>query len=65
LDSAGRVSFKKDGLWLNYSIADGNQSPYADVLIGNIKHWLEDYSEVAELIEKLPLIDRGELSKKW
>ncbi|MCG6894908.1 MAG: metalloregulator ArsR/SmtB family transcription factor, partial [Desulfobacteraceae bacterium] len=29
LEDAGLVASQKDGLWVNYSLADGAQSPYA------------------------------------
>ena len=61
LEEAGLVDSKKDGLWVNYFLADGNQSPYAACLLGNIKHWLEDNPEVSELNKKIPFLNRSEL----
>jgi len=34
LENAGLVSRKKDGLWVNYQLADGSRSPYAATLPG-------------------------------
>ena len=61
LEEAGLVYYKKDGLWVNYFLADGTHSPYAASLLGNIRHWLEDDPEVAELNKKVPFLNRSEL----
>jgi ArsR family transcriptional regulator len=54
----GLVISHKDGLWVNYKLADGHQSPYAANLIGNMRHWLGDEPEIAEILQSLPQIDR-------
>lgn len=61
LEDAGLVDYQKDGLWVNYFLADGTRSPYAASLLGNIKHWLEDDPEVTELNKKVPFLNRSEL----
>jgi len=63
LEEAGLVEYQKDGLWVNYYLADGNHSPYAASLLGNIKHWLDDDPEVADLIKQAPFLNREELCK--
>lgn len=63
LEEAGLVDYQKDGLWVNYYLADGNRSPYAASLLGNIKHWLDDDPEVADLIKQAPFLNREELCK--
>ncbi len=47
LEEAGLVDYKKDGLWVNYFLADGNASPYAASVLGNLKHWLEEDPEIS------------------
>jgi len=64
LEEAGLVDFKKDGLWVNYYLTDGKESPYASSTMGNLRHWLEDEPEMAELIKKLPHIRREEICKR-
>lgn len=64
LEEAGLVDFKKDGLWVNYLVTDGMKSPYASSLMGNLRHWLENEPEIAELIKKLPHIRREEICKR-
>jgi ArsR family transcriptional regulator len=64
LEDAGLVQYQKDGLWVNYRLADGRSSPYAASLLGNLKHWLEDDFEIAGLAEKIPNIHRENIKKK-
>ena len=64
LENAGVVAYSKDGLWINYFLADGSSSPYAASILGNLKHWLENDLEIREMIEKLPLIQREKICKK-
>ena len=64
LESAGLVGYKKDGLWVNYHITGGDDSPYAANLLGNLRHWLQDNPEIKSLLEKLPTIRREEVCKR-
>ncbi|MDD5722555.1 MAG: metalloregulator ArsR/SmtB family transcription factor [Syntrophales bacterium] len=61
MEDAGLIAFHKEGLWVNYTLADGSSSPYAASLIGNLKHWLEDDPEVAGLALQLPHIHREDI----
>ena len=63
LEEAGLVDYKKEGLWVNYYLADGNTSPYAASLLGNLKHWLEDDPEISDLVAIVPLLNREALCK--
>ena len=58
LEEAGLITFYKDGLWVNYTLADGSESPYAASLIGGLKHWLEDDPAIKALMGRLPEIQR-------
>ena len=64
LEDAGLISSKKDGLWVNYMIADGVESPYAANLIGNLKHWLDNDPDIRMLVEQLPGIDRSNICSR-
>ena len=61
LEDAGLISYQKDGLWINYKLADGMQSPFAANLIGNMRHWLENDPEIKALVGQLPNIDRKDI----
>ena len=64
LEDAGLVASHKDGLWVNYTLADGRQSPFAASLLGNLRHWLNDEPEISALVEKTAHIDRFEILNK-
>jgi ArsR family transcriptional regulator, arsenate/arsenite/antimonite-responsive transcriptional repressor len=63
LEEAGLVDYKKEGLWVNYFLADGRGSPYAASLLGNLKHWLNEDAEIAELMKKAPFISRVDICR--
>ena len=63
LEDAGLVTHTKDGLWVNYRLADGSQSPYAATLLGSLKHWLGEEKDIKDLIEKLTTIHRDGICK--
>jgi ArsR family transcriptional regulator len=64
LEESGLVNFQKEGLWVNYFLADGKSSPYAGTLLGNLQHWLNEDAEVSALIKKVPFLNREELCRK-
>jgi len=63
LEAAGLVDYQKDGLWVNYYPADGHHSPYAANLLGNIKHWLNDDPDLADLMKQATFLNREEICK--
>ncbi len=64
LEDAELVRSFKDGLWVNYSLSNGSGSPYSASMIGNLKHWLDNESEILKLNEILPGIDRHDIVGK-
>jgi ArsR family transcriptional regulator, arsenate/arsenite/antimonite-responsive transcriptional repressor len=64
LEDAGLVSYRKSGLWVNYSVSDGSSSPYAASILGNLKHWLQEDPEIATLIGELADIDRVRICRR-
>ena len=64
LEEAGLVESDKDGLWVNYRLTDGNSSPYAATVLGNLRHWLNEDRQIADLIERLPSIRREDVCKQ-
>jgi len=61
LEEAGLIAYYKDGLWVNYSLTDGTDSPYAANLLGSLRHWLDDDPELATMVEQLPTIRREDI----
>ena len=64
LEDAGLVRSFKDGLWVNYSLADGSDSPYSASMIGNLKHWLDEEEDIRDLNRVLPGIRRENIVGK-
>ena len=58
LEDAGLITYFKEGLWVNYRLADGARNPYAASLLGNLRHWLDDEADVIALKARLPEIHR-------
>jgi len=63
LEDAGLVSSHKDGQWVNYYLTDGANSPYVASILGNLKHWINNDPEIAELIDKLTSIRREDICR--
>jgi len=61
LEEAGLITFFKDGLWVNYSLSDGTDSPYAANLLGCLRHWLDEDPGLADIVDKLPTIRREDI----
>jgi ArsR family transcriptional regulator, arsenate/arsenite/antimonite-responsive transcriptional repressor len=61
LEEAGLATYKKEGLWVNYALSDGSDSPYAASILGSLKHWLDDDPQVADLNTRLPGIKREQI----
>ena len=64
LEDAGLIAHYKDGLWVNYALADGDASPFAASMIGNLKHWLKNDPEIDRLVKRLPDICRETICRK-
>ncbi|MGB5422356.1 MAG: metalloregulator ArsR/SmtB family transcription factor [Desulfobacterales bacterium] len=63
IEEAGMITYSKDGLWVNYRLADGAKNQYVASLLGNLRHWLEDDPEVEALLNRLPEIRREFICK--
>ena len=64
LEEAGVVDYQKDGLWVNYYLENAYNNPYVAVMLRNLEHWLDDDPQIAELIERVPFLDRKILCSK-
>lgn len=63
LEEAGLVTYRKDGLWVNYTLSDGSDNPYAASMLGNIRHWLEDDADVGNLGAQVHEIHRQQICR--
>ena len=64
LEEAGLISFTKDGLWVNYSLSDGTENPYAAAMLAALKSWLEEEGEIQDLLLRIPTINRERICRK-
>jgi ArsR family transcriptional regulator len=64
LEEAGLVDYRKDGLWVNYSLVNGSSNPYAAGMLRELREWLEDHSELSELLKKAPFVSRELICRK-
>jgi ArsR family transcriptional regulator, arsenate/arsenite/antimonite-responsive transcriptional repressor len=64
LEEAGLVTCRMSGLWVNYSLADGNSKPYAATLLGNLRHRLANDPEVLSMARRLPEMNREGICKR-
>ena len=54
LEDAGLVHKERQGTWMIYSHADGEDSVYARPMLATLKDWLNEDAEVRRMIEALP-----------
>ena len=54
LEDAGMVERKRQGTWIIYNLADGSESVYAETMLLEMRHWLEDDKELNRMCKALP-----------
>jgi len=64
LEDAGLVESYKDKLFVNYRPASGKESVYAHTLQKNLRGWLKDDPEIANLLLKSFQVNRETLCSK-
>ena len=64
LEEAELISSRKEGLWVNYFLNNKSDDPYVSVFLKNLKYWLEQDDEIAELIKIVPTLNRQNICKK-
>lgn len=58
LEDAGLVSSSREGAWVNYCLADGRDSPYAQAMLAHLGQWLDEDHEVRQILAEIPQVDR-------
>ncbi len=58
LEDAGLVASSREGSWVNYRLAAGDESVYAATMLNNLTGWLDDDRQIQEILAKLPQVDR-------
>lgn len=54
LEDAGLVDRSRQGTWIIYSLADGSESVYAQTMLSEIEHWLDDDQEFNRMNAAMP-----------
>ncbi len=54
LEDAGLVERNRQGTWIIYSLAKDSDSPYALPMLDQLRHWLDDDTELQKMITALP-----------
>lgn len=58
LEDAGLVEFWKQGSWVNYRLAAGDDSPYAKAMLTHLRDWLHEDGMIKDILAELPRVDR-------
>jgi ArsR family transcriptional regulator len=58
LEDAGLVESSREGSWVNYRLATGDESIYAEAMLKNLAGWLDDDLQIQEILARLPQVDR-------
>lgn len=62
LEEAGLVESRKEGLWVNYRLADTADSIYAAHLQATLREWLNDDQEIRQIVQQASTLDRCDIS---
>jgi len=58
LEDAGLVESWKQGSWVNYRLAAGDDNPYAKAMLVHLREWLQEDGEIQNILSELPKVDR-------
>ncbi len=53
LEEAGLVQYRRDGSWILYKLSNGEESVYAGTMLEQLAQWLEDDSELENMLLEL------------
>lgn len=54
LEDAGLVDRKRQGTWMIYSLADESETEYAQIMLSELHHWLDNDEELNRMRKALP-----------
>ena len=64
LEEAGLVESRKEGMWVNYRLADNADSIYAGHLQSILRDWLNDDQEIQKIVQQASTLNRCEISSR-
>ena len=62
LEDAGLVESARNGSWVNYKLATGEDSIYAEAMLGHLEQWLDRDPHIQKIMDQLPQVDRERLN---
>jgi ArsR family transcriptional regulator len=64
LGEAGLVKSRKEGLWVNYSLFDGEGNAYCASMLDSFRGWFDEDPEMEELLLKAASLNREEICRR-
>ncbi len=64
LEEADLAGFRKEALWVNYSLSDGATNSYAGTMLGELRGWLEEDAQISSLTRKARSVSREQICRK-
>ena len=64
LSEAGLVKSRKEGLWVNYSLSEGEMNTYCASMLDNFRRWFEDDPEMEAMLLKAASLNREEVCRR-
>jgi ArsR family transcriptional regulator len=64
LSEAGLVKSSKEGLWVNYSLFEGEGNTYCASMLDNFRRWFNDDPEMEAMLLKAASLKREEICRK-
>jgi ArsR family transcriptional regulator len=61
LVEAGLIEGRKDAQWTNYALTRGEDSAYAEAMLGQLRGWLNDDEEMRVFLDKAETIRREDM----
>ncbi len=63
LEEADLILSRKEGLWVNYFLNENSDNKFAASLLKNLKSWIEDESEIINIVKILPELKREDICR--
>jgi len=64
LGEANLVKSRKEGLWVNYSLSEGEANTYCASMLDNLRSWFDHDPEMEGLLLKAASLNREEVCRR-
>ncbi len=64
LEEADLVEYRKEGLWVNYSLSGSPDNPYAAEMLEKLNKWLKQDKEFEDILKKAAVADRQIITRR-